>query len=104
MSKIGHYKELLSDLEELKEIDGYTIYQSELNDKDYYVATDCFYEYKELAIKYDIDYKAYGLIENEENRDKCEEYRYAIWDCVSSISWEIEKKIKAYMMDLIGPE
>ena len=104
---IGEYtmneklNELLNDLEELKEIDGYTIYQSEVNDKDDYVATSCFYEYKELAIRYGIDYKAYGLIENEENSDKCEEYRYAIWDCVGSISWEIKKEIKKQLNEIM---
>lgn len=104
MSKIAKFKELLVDLEELKEIDGYTIYQSEANDKDYYVATDCFYEYKELAEKYDIDYKSYDVDEDSEKNEDKFEYKYWIWDCVGSISWEIEKKIKGYMMELVGPE
>lgn len=100
MSKQLKYKELMNDLEELNRIDGYTIYQSELNDKDCYTATDCFYEYKELAIKYDVDYSAYGIAEDyKRNEDKS---KYEWWDCVGSISWEINNAIKSAMSDLVG--
>lgn len=100
MNKQSKYRELINDLEELKEIDGYTTYQSEANDKDCYTATDCFYEYKELAIKYDIDYNAYDMAEDyKKNEDKS---KYEWWDCVGSISWEINHAIKSAMSNLIG--
>lgn len=99
MSK-REYVDLLNDLEELKEIDGYTTYQSEANDKDCYTATNCFYEYKELAIKYDVDYNKYGMAEDyKRNEDKS---KYEWWDCVGSISWEINNVIKKEMLKLVG--
>lgn len=100
MSKKLKYKELMTDLEELKEIDGYTIYQSEANDKDCYTATNCFYEYKELAIKYDVDYSAYGMAKDYKRNEGKSKDEW--WDCVGSISWEIDKAIKSAMSDLIG--
>ncbi len=100
MNKQLKYKELINDLEELNRIDGYTIYQSEANDKDCYTATNCFYEYKELAIKYNVNYNAYDMAEDyKRNEDKS---KYEWWDCVGSISWEINRTIKSTISNLIG--
>lgn len=101
MSKIEHFKELLRDLEDLRFIDGYGECWWEHCD-DEICATSQFYSYKELAEKYNVNYEKYGLDEDGENNEVDDTIE--IWGCAENVSWEINKKITAHMMELIGPE
>ena len=70
----------LGDLRKLAYIDGYTSCKFEYCERDESAAEYCLEEYKELALKYGVDYGKYVGRED-------------IWDATCGISYEIQQKI-----------
>lgn len=89
--------ELLKDLQQVSELDGYGACWYEHCD-DEICATSQFWSYKPLAEKYNIKYEKYGMKENGEDYDV--EDTIALWDNGSNLSYEIAQEIKRQIREV----
>lgn len=89
--------ELLKDLQQVSELDGYGACWYEHCD-DEICATSQFWSYKSLAEKYNIDYEKYDMKENGEDYDV--EDTIALWDNGSNLSYEIAQEIKRQIREM----
>lgn len=90
--------ELLQDLQQVSELDGYGACWCEHCD-DEICATSQFWSYKPLAEKYNIDYEKYNMEEDGEDCDV--EDTVILWDNGCNLSYEIEQEIKKQIKELL---
>lgn len=91
-------KELLKDLQEVSELDGYGSCWCEHCD-DEICATSQFWSYKPLAKKYNVDYEKYHM--EEDGEDSNVEDTTILWDNGCCLSYEIEVEIKKQIAELL---
>lgn len=92
--------ELLRDLQQVSELDGYGACWCEHCD-DEICATSQFWSYKQLAEKYNIKYEKYDMKENGEDCDAEDTDTVVLWDNGSNLSYEIAQEIKKQIKEVL---